>query len=573
MITVTIDKNTIQVVDGTSVLDAAKQAGVDIPTLCQHEDLTPLGTCGMCMVDIAGCKDLQRACITEVTEGMQVLTNTPQLRKLRRGLLELVLATHPDDCLQCIKHGSCELQKLADRFEIRTLRYDKYTRGLPLDRTAAGIIRDMNKCIGCGRCVTVCHEVQSVKAIDFMDRGANTIISPGYGMSMGSSVCVNCGQCVVYCPTGALYEKEMIDDVWGALDDPKKVVVAQVAPAVRVALGEEFDMAPGSLVIGKIYSALRSLGIDYIFDTNFSADLTILEEGTELLERISSGGTLPLITSCSPGWIKFGETYYPELLDHVSTCKSPQQMLGTIIKTYFAETHNLDPENIISLSIMPCTAKKFEAARPEMNDSGYQDVDYVLTTRELARMIRQAGLQFDSMKEEKPDPVLSQYTGAATIFGASGGVMEAAIRSAYELKTQKTLGSLDFTNLRGLEGIKKASVDIEGTEIRVAVSNGLSNARTLLNIVTEAKKVGEMPFHFIEIMACRGGCIGGGGQPLENTLAKRAQRMAGLYREDKNLPIRKSHENAEVLELYKDFLQKPGSEISHHLLHTHYTAR
>jgi iron-only hydrogenase group A len=573
MITLTIDKNTIQVIEGTSVLDAAKQAGVEIPTLCRHEDLTSLGTCGMCMVEIKGCKDLQRACITDAAAGMQVLTNTPQLRKLRRGLLELVLATHPDDCLQCIKHGSCELQKLADRFEIRTLRYDKYTRELPLDRTAAGIVRDMNKCIGCGRCVTVCQEVQSVKAIDFMGRGADTVISPGYGMSMGSSVCVNCGQCVVYCPTGALYEKEMIDEVWGALDDPKKVVVAQVAPAVRVALGEEFGMAPGSLVIGKIYSALRNLGIDYIFDTNFSADLTILEEGTELLERIASGGTLPLITSCSPGWIKFGETYFPELLDHVSTCKSPQQMLGTIIKTYFAETHNLDPENIVSLSIMPCTAKKFEAARPEMNDSGYQDVDYVLTTRELARMIRQAGLQFESMKEEKPDPVLSQYTGAATIFGASGGVMEAAIRSAYELKTQKTLGSLDFTDLRGLEGIKKASVDIEGTEIRVAVSNGLSNARTLLNIVAEAKKEGEMPFHFIEIMACRGGCIGGGGQPLENSLAKRAQRIAGLYAEDKNLPIRKSHENAEVLGLYKDFLQKPGSEISHHLLHTHYTAR
>jgi NADP-reducing hydrogenase subunit HndD len=573
MITLTIDKTTIQVAEGTSVLDTAKQAGVDIPTLCRHEDLTPLGTCGMCMVDIDGFKDLQRACITEAVEGMQVQTNTPQLRKLRRGLLELVLATHPDDCLQCIKHGSCELQKLADRFEIRTLRYDKYVRGLPLDRTAAGIVRDMNKCIGCGRCVSVCHEVQSVKAIDFMGRGSDTIISPGYGISMGSSVCVNCGQCIVYCPTGALYEKEMIDEVWAALDNPKKVVVAQVAPAVRVALGEEFDMAPGSLVIGKIYSALRSLGIDYIFDTNFSADLTILEEGTELLERLASGGTLPLITSCSPGWIKFGETYFPELLDHVSTCKSPQQMLGTIIKTYFAETHTIDPENIISLSIMPCTAKKFEAARPEMNDSGYQDVDYVLTTRELARMIRQAGLQFDSMKEEKPDPVLSQYTGAATIFGASGGVMEAAIRSAYELKTQKTLESLDFTDLRGIEGIKKASVDIEGTEIRVAVSNGLSNARTLLNIVVEAKKRGEMPFHFIEIMACRGGCIGGGGQPLENTLAKRAQRIEGLYKEDRNLPIRKSHENAEVLGLYKEFLQKPGSEKSHHLLHTHYTVR
>ena len=573
MITVTIDNTTIQVIEGTSVLDAAKQAGVDIPTLCRHEDLTPLGTCGMCMVEIEGKKELQRACITKAAKDMQILTNTPELRRLRSGILELVLATHPDDCLQCIKHGSCELQKLADRFEIRLLKYDKYTRGLPIDRTAAGIVRDMNKCIGCGRCVTVCQEVQSVKAINFMERGADTIVSPGYGMSMGSSVCVNCGQCVVYCPTGALYEKEVIDEVWSALDNPRKVVAAQVAPAVRVALGEEFGMAAGSLVIGKIYAALRSLGIDYIFDTNFSADLTIMEEGTELLERIDSGGPLPLITSCSPGWIKFGETYFPELLTHISTCKSPQQMLGTVIKTHFAKTHNINPENIVSLSIMPCTAKKFEAARPEMRDSGYPDVDYVLTTRELARMIRQAGIQFENIKEDQPDPILSQYSGAATIFGASGGVMEAALRTAYELTTGKTLGSLDFTEVRGIEGIKKASVDLDGTEIRVAVSNGLSNARTLLNIVSKAKKEGKMPFHFIEIMACRGGCIGGGGQPLENSLAKRAQRIAGLYAEDKNLPIRKSHENSEVLELYKDFLQKPGSEISHHLLHTHYRAR
>ncbi len=573
MITLTIDKTTVQVSEGTTLLDAALQAGIEIPTLCRHEDLTSLGTCGMCMVKIEGAPELQRACITDAAEGMQVLTNTPQLRKLRRGVLELVLATHPDDCLQCIKHGSCELQNLADIFEIRKLKYDKYTRELPIDNTAAGIVRDMNKCIGCGRCVTVCQEVQSVKAIDFMERGADTIISPGYGMSMGNSVCVNCGQCVAYCPVGALYEKEVIDEVWSALDNPKKIVVAQVAPAVRVALGEEFGMTPGSLVIGKIYSALRSLGIDFIFDTNFSADLTIMEEGTEFLERVAKGGTLPLITSCSPGWITFGETYFPDLLDHFSTCKSPQQMLGALIKTYFADSRNIDPANIVSLSIMPCTAKKFEASRPEMKASGFRDVDYVLTTRELARMIRQAGIQFENMKEELPDPVLSQYSGAATIFGASGGVMEAALRTAYEVATKKTLASLDFTDVRGIEGIKEASVDLEGTEIRVAVASGLSNARELLDLVVEAKKEGRMPYHFIEIMACRGGCIGGGGQPHENSLAKRAQRIAGLYAEDKTLPIRKSHENDEVLELYKSFLGDPGGEISHKLLHTHYIVR
>jgi NADP-reducing hydrogenase subunit HndD len=568
----TINGQTVEVEEGTTALEAARGIGVTIPTLCHHEDLTPLGTCGMCVVEIEGERSPKRACQTAVRDGMSILTNTPRLRRSRRQLLELVLAAHPADCLQCIKHGKCELQDLAEQLEVRSLHYDPYTRGLRIDSTSPSIVRDMNKCIGCGRCVDICNNVQTAAAIHFAGRGSHTVVEP-FGEGMGSGTCTNCGQCVVYCPVGALYENEDIDRAWAAIDDPEVTVVAQIAPAVRVALGEEFGMTPGELVIGKIYSALRGLGIDTVLDTNFSADLTILEEGTELLERIASGGPLPLITSCSPGWIKFGETYFPELSENISSCKSPQQMLGALIKTAHAKSHNLDPAKIVSLSIMPCTAKKFEAARPEMQDSGYRDVDIVLTTRELARMIKEAGLAFDQLEDTSADPVLSQYTGAATIFGASGGVMEAALRSAYELATGKTLENVEFSAVRGIEGVKEATVDLEGTPVTVAVANGLGNARALLDRVAEEKKAGKTSYHFIEIMACRAGCVGGGGQPLPNTLAQREQRIAGLYREDADLPVRKSHENAEVMALYKDVLGKPGGEMSHHLLHTEYHVR
>jgi iron-only hydrogenase group A len=527
----------------------------------------------MCVVEIEGAGDPQRACITPVHDGMVVRTNSARLRSARRGLLELVLAAHPADCLQCIKHGKCELQNLAERLEVRTLPFETYTRGLHVDRSSPAIVRDMNKCIGCGRCVDVCNSVQSVGSIFFQGRGSDTVVAPAAGQGMGESVCVNCGQCVVYCPVGALYEHEDIHGVWAAIDDPSQTVVAQIAPAVRVSLGEEFGMAPGTLSIGKIYAALRALGIDTVFDTNFSADLTIMEEGTELLERVAEGGPLPVITSCSPGWIKFGETYFPELLENVSSCKSPQQMMGAVIKSHFADSRGVDPKHITSLSIMPCTAKKFEASRPEMNASGHRDVDYVLTTRELARMIREAGIEFDRLAEAKPDPVLSEYTGAATIFGATGGVMEAALRSAYELHTGRALPKLDLKEVRGMDGVRHAAVDLDGTEIRVAVAHGLANARELLDQVREAKAHGELPYHFVEIMACTGGCIGGGGQPLENTLARRRQRIAGLYREDSGLPVRKSHENAEVLALYDQFLGTPGSHRAHTLLHTHYRSR
>jgi iron-only hydrogenase group A len=572
MILCTIDGRSIQVPEGTSALDAARIAGIDIPTLCHHEDIKALGSCGMCVVEIEGERSPKRSCITAVRDGMVVTTSSPRLRRTRRNLLELILAAHPRDCLQCIKHGKCELQELTEKLEIRDLRFDPYTRGLPVDATSPSIIRDMNKCIGCGRCVEICNGVQTASAIHFQGRGSGTIVAPA-GDGMGMGVCTNCGQCVVYCPVGALYEKEDIDRAWAAIDAPGKTVVAQIAPAVRVALGEEFGMAPGELVIGKIYAALKAIGVDIVFDTNFSADLTIMEEGTELLDRISENGPLPLITSCSPGWVKFGETYFPDLLENISTCKSPQQMLGALVKSVYAPQQGINPESVVSLSIMPCTAKKYEAQRPEMNDSGFRDVDIVLTTREIARMIREAGVRFEELEEIAPDPVMSSYTGAATIFGASGGVMEAALRTAYEVATGKRLDRVEFEDVRGIEGVKQAKVDVGGTLVSVAVANGLGNARELLNVVSEAKKKGELPFHFVEIMACRGGCVGGGGQPLENTLSRRAERIAGLYREDEGLPIRRSHENPEVLALYESFLGKPGGEKSHHLLHTHYVKR
>ncbi|MFO7730182.1 MAG: NADH-dependent [FeFe] hydrogenase, group A6 [Spirochaetia bacterium] len=573
MLNVNIDGKPIEVETGTTILEAADKAGIDIPTLCKHEDIAPLGTCGMCMVEIDGSPDYARACITQAQEGMQIRTHTRELRRIKRKLLQLVLAAHPDDCLQCIRHGECELQKLAEKFEIRDLEYEQYTRGLPIDSSAAGIVRDMNKCIGCGRCVEVCQNLQTVKAISFFGRGADTIVSPGAETNMGSGVCVNCGQCVVYCPVGALHEREQIDHVWGAIENPELHVAAQIAPAVRVALGEEFGMAPGELVIDKLYHALKMLGIDTVFDTNFSADLTIMEEGTEFLNRLAEGGPFPLITSCSPGWIKFGETYFPDLIENISSCKSPQQMMGSLIKTYFSETRGIPPEKIVSLSIMPCTAKKFEADRPEMNDSGFKDVDYVLTTRELARMIRQAGISFDKLEGTTSDSLLSAYSGAGTIFGATGGVMEAALRTAYELHTGKPLENINLKAVRGLEETKTASISIEGEELRVAVVHGLSNARELLSYVHKEQQAGRVPYHFIEIMACRGGCVGGGGQPIENSLYQRNLRGQGLYKEDAGLPLRKSHENPEVKALYEHYLEKPGGERSHHLLHTHYTRR
>jgi NADH-quinone oxidoreductase subunit G/NADP-reducing hydrogenase subunit HndD len=451
--------------------------------------------------------------------------------------------------------------------------YEWFDRGLALDNHSKGIVRDMNKCIGCGRCIHACQEVQSVNAIEFHGRGSDTIVSPPLNKTMEESVCVNCGQCIVYCPVGALYEKEAMTQVWDALGDSHKDVVVQVAPAVRVTLGEEFGMKPGELVIGKIYTALKMLGFNKVFDTNFTADLTIMEEGTEFLHRLTQGGALPLITSCSPGWIKFSETYFHDFMENLSTCKSPQQMLGPLVKTYYAEKNHKDPAQIVSVSVMPCTAKKFEASRPEMNASGFQDVDYVLTTRELARMIKDAGIDFSHLPESEPDSLMSEYSGAATIFGTSGGVMEAALRTAYEVHTGKTLPKVEFEAVRGMEGIKDATIDVDGTPVRVAVVHGLANARKLLDQIREARTNGETLYHFVEVMACPGGCIGGGGQPLPTNWDKKRERMEGLYEEDHALALRKSHENKEVQQIYQDFLEKPNSEKSHHLLHTCYTCR
>lgn len=574
MINVVIDGIQLEVEENSSIMHAALSAGIDIPRLCYHPDLKVLATCGLCIVEIEGYADPQRACATLVQNGMVVTTQSASLRQIRRTILELILASHPTDCLECIRHGNCELEKLAERFEIRDLEFNHLGGNYKVDESSWGIVRDMNKCIGCGRCVEVCTAIQSVGSISFQGRGSNTVVAPARNQNMGSSVCTNCGQCVVYCPVGALHEKEYVEDVWTAISDKSKIVVAQVAPSVRVALGEMFGMVPGELVIGKIYAALRKLGVDVVFDTNFSADLTIMEEGNEFLERLNSGGPFPLITSCSPGWVKFAETYYPELLENISSAKSPQQMMGAIIKTYYANKNHIKAEDIVSLSIMPCTAKKFEANRDEMNASGQRDVDYVLTTREFARMLKEQGIDFANLAEEKADPVLSDYSGAGTIFGASGGVMEAALRTAYELQTKKLLQRLEFSEVRGILGVKEATVDVEGVEVRVAVASGLANARLLLDRVLAAKSSGqESPYHFIEIMTCRCGCVGGGGQPIDDSIAQREKRINGLYREDENKKIRKSHENPEVLALYNNFLGHPGSKLAHKLLHTQYHKR
>jgi NADH-quinone oxidoreductase subunit G len=479
------------------------------------------------------------------------------------------------ECPVCIKNGTCELQSVARIVGIEDVSGLTKKVLRPLDTTSVAIVRDPNKCILCGRCVQVCTEIQTVNALTLDKRGIDTTISTTMNEGLGNSACVNCGQCTVFCPVGALYENSATEEVWQALNDPTKHVVVQEAPAIRAQLGEEFGMPLGTIVSGKLHAALRRLKFDAVFDTNFSADLTILEEGTEVVSAIKAGKRLPVITSCSPGWIKFMETYYPHLRDHVSTAKSPQQMFGTLAKTYYSELKGIDAKDIVSVSIMPCTAKKFEALRPEMRDSGYQDVDYVLTTRELARMMRQAGIDLKDMPDEPADDPLGEYTGAATIFGATGGVMEAALRTAYFLVTGKELENLDILPVRGMKGVKEAEVPVlEGLTLKVAVAHGLGNARKLMDkISSQLAETGKSEYHFVEVMACPGGCVGGGGQPWGSIMAQRARRGEALYEEDKSLPKRRSHENASVARLYENFLKEPNSEKAHHLLHTHYVER
>jgi NADH-quinone oxidoreductase subunit G len=574
MVKAKINNVDVEVPEGTSILWAARKANFTIPTLCSHPDLVPGGQCGVCVVEIEGIPGLKRACMTPLGEGWKVHTHTARLMEIRRQLVELILSYHDTDCLTCIKNNNCELQTLAATLGINTVEWHNPEERLPIDRSSVAIVRDPNKCILCGRCTQVCSNMQTVNALAVNHRGYSTVITAAFDMGLGNSVCINCGQCVVHCPVGALYENGHIEKVWDAIHDPDKFVVVQEAPAVRVMLGEEFGMEPGTLVTGKMYAALRRVGFDSVLDTNFSADLTIMEEGTELVSRLKTGKGLPLITSCSPGWIKFMETFFHDMIPHMSTAKSPQQMFGTLAKTYFAEQRGIAPEKIVSVSIMPCTAKKFECQRPEMRASGFQDVDFVLTTREIGRMLREAGIDLNEMPDEKADSLLGEYTGAATIFGTTGGVMEAALRSAYFLVTGRELESIDIAPVRGLKGIKEAEIDIDGLKVKVAVAHGGGQARRLMEKVQDQlRSEGKSEYHFIEVMACPGGCVGGGGQSWGSNMAKRARRGESLYAEDRSLRYRRSHENPSIKVLYEKFLGKPNSEKSHKLLHTHYYKR
>lgn len=569
LVTLTIDGKKVEIEEGATILEAARKAGIEIPTLCFLEGINEIGACRMCVVEVKGAKALQAACVYPVSNGLEVYTNTPLVRASRRLTLELLLSNHPYECPTCIRNLNCELQALAEKLGVRTIRVPQTREEYKVDTSTPSIVRDPNKCILCRRCVAVCEQIQGIKAVAPMNRGFRSVIGPAFQQPMSDVSCVLCGQCTLVCPVGALYEKDDIDNVWKALADPDKHVIVQTAPATRVTVGEMFGMEPGTISTGKMVAALRRLGFNPVFDTDFAADLTIIEEGSELIERLQHGGKLPLITSCSPGWIKFIEHFYPDLLENLSTCKSPQQMFGAIAKTYYAQKVGIDPSKIVVVSIMPCTAKKFECKRPEMRSSGYQDVDYVLTTREFGRMVKQAGIDWNSLPEEEYDDPLGVSTGAGAIFGATGGVMEAALRTAYELVTGKTLERLDYHEVRGLEGIKEASVDFDGLQVNVAVAHGLANARKILDRV----RSGEAKYHFIEIMACPGGCLGGGGQPIPTNTEVRAKRMAAIYEVDRKMPLRKSHENPAVKKLYEEFLGKPLGPKAHELLHTHYTPR
>ncbi len=611
---VVIDGKEVVVPEGTTILEAAKKVGVEIPTLCylnwpgwiKHD----IGACRICVVEVEGMKDLVTACNTPVEDGMVIKTCTPRVLEARRMQLELLLSEHHLECTLCPRNGKCELQDLAARLGIRKIRPVGERKVWEKDESSPAIVRDPNKCIVCQRCVNLCANTQTVGALELYGNGVDAIVRPKGGYPLAETQCTFCGQCIHVCPVGAITEKEVIDDVWKALNDPEKFVVVQFAPAIRASLGEELGLPPGEIVVGKIYAALRRLGFDRVWDTNFAADLTITEEAAELVFRLVKNGiislddikgplikpdekileevkpALPQFTSCCPAWVKFAETFFPDIaLNNVSSCKSPQQMFGPIAKTYAAEKLGIDPRKMVVVSIMPCTAKKFEATRPEMCDAfkywlekgivseneKFPDVDYVLTNREFAQMIKQAGLNFKELPEECPDPLLGQYTGAAAIFGRTGGVMEAALRTAYEYITGKKLGKLEWEELETLEGVKTATVEINGYEVKVAVVHGLGNARKVCKSVREGGEFSK--YTFIEVMACRGGCIGGGGQPIPTREHTIKARVEALSRHDKELPIRKSHENPEIIQLYKDFLGYPVSKLSHHLVHTSYYDR
>ena len=574
MVNLTIDNQKVTVPKGTTILEAAKTAGIDIPTLCFLKDINEVGDCRMCIVEVEGRRGFATSCIQTVEEGMVVHTHTQNVLEARHVILDLIISNHAKDCLTCTRSGNCELQALATKFNVLNIEFEGERTEHKIDDLSPSIVRDFNKCILCRRCVAACKNVQKIGAIDCINRGFESCISTVGDHSLNDVNCTFCGQCIEACPTGALHEKETINDVWVKLKDPETTVIVQTAPAVRVALGEEFGMPIGTNVVGKMVTALKRLGFDKVFDTNTGADLTIMEEANEFIERFTKNDNLPMITSCSPGWVKYIEMNYPELLPHLSSCKSPHEMFGAILKTYYANREGLDPEKIYVVSVMPCIAKKFERQRPEMMEDNLYDVDNVITTRELARMIKQANIEFEKLEDSNFDSPMGEASGAGAIFGTTGGVMEAALRTAQDTLTGKDLPKIDFEQVRGGEGIKRATINIAGKDINVVAASGLANAKTIL----EEIKSGKANYQFVEIMACPGGCIMGGGQPIKSSKVRaevdvRKLRADALYSIDERSIVRKSHENPVMKKLYKDFLEKPGSEIAEKLLHTTYTKR